>query len=251
MLMTILLLSGCKHSQKEIPRRPGIEIFFENTTIEKVSGSCAGNTSSCARVSLRFPMAKRGRPALAKAINDTLLTCLIQQLSLEKTAVPVSMAQLDSVASAYVAEWQEERGDATESWQFLAEGEVVMQTDKVAVVFLSIRSCSGGVLPGTSVTTFNFDLKTGKTLRLEDFITNIPSLQMAANKKWKNEESGDDLNTSENAQPRNFELRHDGIYFWNLPPENGFPFTTTKHFALTYEELGALVIRACWGFSFR
>ncbi|TAK47400.1 MAG: hypothetical protein EPO28_01845, partial [Saprospiraceae bacterium] len=231
--MTVFLLSGCKHSQKKIPRLPGIEIFFENATIEKESGDCAGDTGSCARVSLRFPMAKKGYPALTKAINDTLLTCLIQQLSLEKTAGPVSMAQLDSAAGAYIAEWQEERGDATESWQFLAEGEVVMQTDKVAVVFLSIRSCSGGALPGTSVTTFNFDLKTGKTLRLEDFITNLPSLQIAANKKWKFPDSGDGLITTENAQPRNFELRHDGIYFWNLPPEYGFSSPTTKYFALT------------------
>jgi hypothetical protein len=243
LLMTVFMLAGCKHSRKEIARQPGINLFFETTSIQKKSGNCAGESGSCARVSLRFPMAKKGSPALTKAINDTLLTYLTQQLSLKKTTASVDMAQLDSAAGAYLTEWQEARSEAPESWQFLAEGKVVMQTAKVAVVFMTIHSCSGGTLPGTSVTAFNFDLETGQTLRLEDVITHVPSLQMVANKKWGEESWDDDLIAAANSLPGNFELRHDGIYFWNPPLECGYSFAAGGHFALTYEELGTLVRR--------
>jgi hypothetical protein len=119
-----------------------------------------------------------------------------------------------------------------------------MQTAKVAVIFMTIRSCSGGVLPSTSSTAFNFDLRTGKMLQLEDFITHVPSLQKVVNRKWSKMDWDSDRVTADcnfPGLPRNFELKHDGIFFWSQPLEYGYSESIGSHFAMSYEELGALV----------
>ncbi len=237
--MTVFFMAGCKHSRQEIARQPGINLFFEKTSLQKELGDCDGGGGTCAKVSLRFPIAKKGSTALIKTINNNLLSYLTRQLSLRKTGNTASMAQLDSAASAYLAEWPGILSDSENPWYFIADGEVVMQTAKVAVVFLSIRSCSGGNLPIKSITAFNFDLKTGKVMHLEDVITNMASLKIAVGNKCGKKDS--DLLAATNELPGNFELRHNGIYFWRSPLQGGLSTGAGGQIGMTYEELGKLV----------
>lgn len=242
-LTTVFFMAGCKHSRKELAKQPGIDVFFETISIQKERGNCAGEKGSCAQVLMRFPLAKKGDPALVRAINDTLLTYLIQQLTLKNPAGPPTLAQLNTAAEAYLSEWRETNRSMAGIWQFTAEGKVVMQTAKVAVVYISIRSCSGGTMPGTSTAAFNFDLKTGKTLRLDDFITQVPSLRNLLEHKWGKSNLGTPWSAAMPAfsfVSGCYGLQLDGIHFW---PENNHCPARGNPLILSYEELGPLVRR--------
>jgi len=76
-------------------------------------------------------------------------------------------------------------------------------------------------------------------MHLEDVITSLPSLKMAVGKKCGNKDSN--FLAATNDLPGNFELRHDGIYFWRSPLMGGLSTGAGGYMGMTYEELGKLV----------
>lgn len=251
----MLLLTSCNGKKKRLQSDKGLKVRFEIRNLQKKLGDCDDQNGDCAQIDLVYPFVTEGVSSVKKAINDSILAFLIQNLVFEEYEGILSEANLKMVADSFLLEWKKAHHDkrdesASSGWEVSVTGEVGLHTPKVASVSLGSYSYAGGAHPNSFVAILNFNLKTGATLDWPDFITDINGLKKLAEKKFKEARelpNKADLNEEGYfwdepfALPANFELQEEGIYFWYNPYEAAAYAQGPTDFLIPYSELGKLV----------
>jgi hypothetical protein len=259
-LIVILLLTligaSCKNSKRQLLSPKGKKVRFEVVTLQKQLGDCEKEEGQCARVDLKFPLVKAGKPALQQAINDSLLSEMLANLAFEEKKRPPTQPALESMADNFLYEWKRSTLDTlyanTVGWEVSVSGETGLHTPKVAVVSLATNSYAGGAHPNSYLKIFNFDLNTGKTLRWQDVITDLNALKILAEKKFKTaRDLPPDADLTKEGffwdeafdLPQNFELQEQAIYFWYNAYEAASYADGPTEFVISYAELGKLFLK--------
>ncbi len=235
--------------------RKNDRLWFELNSIQKHAGDCDETSLACARVDIKYPLAKCKNEVACKAINSSILNVVVQFLAFEAPVKNASEQYLHLMADSFLLEWKnlhekEPELTASTGWEVTINGEAAMRTPKVATVSLSAYSYAGGAYPNSSVTILNFDAATGNILHWEDLILDNPAfLELAEHhfRKARELQPGSDLKKEgffmeEGFKlPQNFEIQEEGIYFWYNPYEAASYAQGQTDFLIPYQELGELI----------
>lgn len=251
-----MLFFGCHGAKKpKLDSEKGLKVRFEIKNFQEKLGECDKAEGDCAQVDMVYPTVEEGVPMVRQAINDSIFSFLIQSLVFEGFEGPLSEASLSQAAKSFLNEWQvankdEPENDSNTGWEVSVTGEVGLHTPKVVSITMGSYSYAGGAHPNSYVSVLNFDLKTGKTLTWEDFITDQQSFEKMVEKEFrKARELPNNANLNEEGYfwgeqfklPTNFELQQEGIYFWYNPFEVAAYALGPTDFTITYADLGKLV----------
>ncbi|MEZ4962105.1 MAG: DUF4163 domain-containing protein [Saprospiraceae bacterium] len=251
----ILILCYCTISCHQNKSRPndGQGLFFELNSYQKQTGDCNEASPACARVDIKYPVAKGPNQAACQAINDSILNLLIQNLAFEGFEGQPTKASLVLAVDAFLNEWNSNKVSdpaATTGWEVTINGEGALRTSKVAAASFTTYSYAGGAHPNSFVTILNFDQNTGRQLEWGDIVTDTAALLALAEKHFK-KTKGLPLATDimkagyfwdEGFKlPQNFEIQNEGIYFWYNPYETAAYSDGPTDFLIPYQELGNLV----------
>ncbi len=252
----IVVFTNCKDPKhRRLDSDKGLKVRFEIKNFEERIGECGEQNGTCAQIDMVYPFAKEGVALVKQAINDSIYNYLINILLFEEYQQENSEMALSNAAKSFFEEWQSARDEspdnqANNNWEVSVTGEVGLHTPKVVSITLGAYSYAGGAHPNSFVSVKNFDLKTGKTLRWEDFITDLPALEQLAEQAFKKARElpiETDLIAEgyfwdgKFALPTNFELQNDGIYFWYNPYEAAAYAFGPTDFTIPYKDLGQLV----------
>ncbi|MBI1225504.1 MAG: DUF4163 domain-containing protein [Bacteroidetes bacterium] len=233
----------------------GLKVRFEIKNFQEKLGDCDEVEGDCAQVDMVYPIVNDGVPGVRQAINDSIYSFLIQSLVFEGYEGSFSEESLGVAASNFLQEWQaankaEPDDESNAGWEVSVTGEVGLHTSKVVSITMGSYSYAGGAHPNSYVSVLNFDLKSGKTLSWDDFITDQKAFEKLAEKAFKKARelpSNADLVEEgffwgEHFElPSNFELQQDGIYFWYNPFEVAAYAVGPTDFTISYADLGKLV----------
>ncbi len=255
-IIPAFLFGSCKGAKKHrLQSEKGLKVRFEIKNFQDKLGNCDKQDGDCAQIDMVYPIVTEGVSAVQTAINDSIYSFLIQNLVFEEFSGQFSEANLKKAAKSFLHEWQsahatEPDNSSNSGWEVSVTGEVGLHTPKVASISLGSYSYAGGAHPNSFVSVLNFNLKTGKTLAWQDFITNLPALKKLAEKEFrKARELPEKADLVEEGffwgesfeLPKNFELQEEGIYFWYNPFEAAAYALGPTDFTISYKDLGKLV----------
>jgi hypothetical protein len=251
----LLLSSTCKGGKQRLLSEKGQKVRFEIKSLQKTLGDCDNRAGLCAQIDLIYPLVAEGEPTVRNKVNERIVAELIQNFVFEGYKGLISENQLSVMADSFLVEWQRtvDKDETTTGWEVNVTGEVGLHTPKAAAITLGTYAYSGGAHPNSFLTLLNFDLKSGRVLAWEDFITDMKALKNIALEHFKKARSlppDADL-TLEGyfwgepfALPANFELQEEGIYCWYNPYEVASYAQGPTDFLITYEQLGKVVNKA-------
>lgn len=255
-IVPFLLLIGCSRSRKpKLDSEKGLKVRFEIKNFQEKLGDCDKAEGDCAQVDMVYPIVEEGVPKVRQAINDSIFSFLIQSLVFEGFEGPLTEASLDQAAKTFLNEWQtanreEPENGSNTGWEVSVTGEVGLHTPKIVSITMGAYSYAGGAHPNSYVSVLNFELKTGRTLAWDDFITDKKSFEKLVETAFKKaRELPKNADLSEEGffwgekfeLPTNFELQQEGIYFWYNPFEVGAYALGPTDFTISYADLGKLV----------
>ena len=249
----LILLSCVKKKTKTVSTKQVKKLSIEMKTLQKQLGNCEQQDSGCARVDLKYPLIKSAVSVKAqKAINNTILRALMENLVFEELDEIPSESLLSSLADSFLLDWKkaaelDPESNSNAGWEITVKGELGLRNSKVLAVTLAVNSFAGGVHPNSFLTIFNFDLQTGKVLAWEDVVTNLDSLKVLAEEKFMDAHAlppGSSLNEAGYfwdgpfALPQNFELQKEGVFLWYNPYEAASYTEGPTDFLISYKEMG-------------
>ncbi len=204
-----------------------VTLAFERRSLTLDYGDCASDTSSCCRIGLEWPLLVNGTPAAADSVNGFSVGFVLSRLS---GFIPESRrvaASPESLAQAFCGEYAAFRArfpDTAQQWWIEIQGEAVYVGDSAATLRMELSAYPGGAHPIDDVVYRSFDLKTGRTMRPEDIVTDNASLAALAEAVFRRvrglapdadlEESGFWFTDNRFALSDNFGLLGVGVVFY-------------------------------------
>ncbi|MCC6722876.1 MAG: DUF4163 domain-containing protein [Saprospiraceae bacterium] len=254
-LISLCCLFGCKKGKIKLESEKGLKVRFEIQNFQDKKGQCEKQDGECAQIEMVYPTVVEGSPILKQTINDSIFSFLIQTLVFEEYNGGSSLKDLQIASQSFLNEWQRANAEmpgntANSNWEVSVTGQVGLHTPKMATITLGSYSYAGGAHPNSFVSVLNFNLKTGKTLVWQDFVTDMKALKALAEKEFKKaRELPLNADLVEEGYfwegnfelPKNFELQEEGIYFWYNPFEVASYAQGPTDFTISYEDLGKLV----------
>ena len=169
LMVVLLVFMSCKEE---------VNISFKEHSID---------TYKDAIVALNYPKAE-GTKAIAERINQTLEDHISKQINLSEEAVASNtvdeaVAQFNTAYNTFITDFP----DSPQKWEALIDGEVTYHSHEVISIALSTYLDTGGAHGNTNVSFFNFNPKTGESLKTEDLVSNIEGLSVLIKKQLKTE----------------------------------------------------------------
>lgn len=247
---------GCKKANHpQLQSEKGLKVRFEIKNFQEKLGDCDEQDGACAQIDMVYPVVVDGVPSIQQSINDSIHSFLIQNLVFEQYRGAFGAVELKNAAQSFLNEWQSANNETTDNqsnmtWEVSVTGEVGLHTPKVATISLGAFSYAGGAHPNSFISVYNFNLKTGKALIWQDFVTDQKALEILAEREFRKARelplTADLVEEGffwegQFALPKNFELQEDGIYFWYNPFEAAAYALGPTDFTISYSDLGKLI----------
>jgi hypothetical protein len=249
-----LLLQACQPNAKPktAPVDDGLPIVQRK--FAKASPNCHQDSNRCIVLKAEYPILQGGG-GVEKSMNDTILHYVKSAFVFEENAAieKMSLAKAaQAMVDYYDAFSNPDSNNFVTPWEIETFGEVIRNSAGILAVSLSNYSFTGGAHPNTTMTLLNFDIKTGKTLQLKDFIRDEAKLKKLVEAKFRQER---DLNPRENLNeagffwegafvlPDSFALQNDGILFYYNTYDVAPYAQGPTSFVLTWEEMGDSVTK--------
>ena len=139
-----------------------------------------------------------GNSDLSKSINTNVENAIIATLNTSE-----NKTNLTDVLKAFNEEYLTFKKDYSEidepAWELHIETELVYQSEAIITIVISTYEFKGGAHGNDKIKLLNLDAKTGKTLKITDFITDIAGFTTLAKTHFiKSLEANEDQLTIEN-----------------------------------------------------
>lgn len=249
-----VLFQACQPTAKpkSAPINDGPPIFQRKFT--KAYPKCHQDSNRCIVLKAEYPILQGGG-IFGKNINDTILHYVKTAFVFEENAAmdKISLAKAAQVMIDYYDDFSNpDSNNFVTPWEIETYGEVIRNSAGVLAVSLSNYSFTGGAHPNTTMTLLNFDLKTGRTLKLKEFIRDEAKLKKLVEAKFRQERDlmpRESLNEAgffgdgDFVLPASFALQNNGILFYYNTYEVAPYAQGPTSFVLTWEEMGDTVTK--------
>lgn len=253
-LFGAILFYSCKNDSTSGSQKPDIKeskpITFETKTFEKKGGECKEDHRKCILIQLSYPFANGGTEATRNAINQFTNSMLLEAIVPDPDK---DVQDFNTGADQLIKYYEEQLAEFPDydlAWEVEVEGNAEI-VDDYAVVTLPVYSNMGGAHPNHHMTIANFELSSGKELKLLDIVDDTKALKELAQKRFiearisdydLGEVFIDDFFFGEGFQlPENFGIKKEGIYFYYNPYEAAPYAMGTTEFTISFKDLRGIV----------
>ncbi len=248
---SLILLISCKNdagkNAKETEENP---ISFETKSFERKGGDCKEEHKRCVVVKLNYPFAKDGLETTRKSINQYVSSVLLESIIPDPNE---KITDFDTAAAQLIKYYEEQMAEFPEyemGWAVEVNGNAEL-IDSFAVITLPIYSFMGGAHPNHFTSITNFNLKSGKEIKLLDIVVDTKALKTLAEKRFIEARISDydveevDINDFFFGDgyhlPENFAITKDGIFFYYNPYEAAPYALGTTEFLISFKDLEGIV----------
>ncbi|MBI1224870.1 MAG: DUF4163 domain-containing protein [Bacteroidetes bacterium] len=246
-----VLLQACKN---EKPTPPPAPLTVETLKIERKNGPDCDNPDTlifnCAEVKFSYPNLKDGPDSLRQAVDDWAKEFMTGWVGMSEE--PDNFPPLDEAINNFFNMHQEqvkEMPDAPAYYIAETVDTVLLNDGKYLTLKLDGYSYMGGAHPNASSAVTTFEVATAKKISLDQLVTNLDSLKVIAEKKFRSVRK-DIFEPGADGEPGfefddvfefkladNIGLVKDGIYFIYVPYEVGPWAIGATEFVLPYSEI--------------
>ncbi|MBK8877612.1 MAG: DUF3298 and DUF4163 domain-containing protein [Haliscomenobacter sp.] len=226
---------------------------FGMESFSKEIQDCNEGENYCAKVNVVYPVFVSGiPPVILRLLNDSVvfhvknsLAILEQNRDLRQFSFP---ALADSFFLAYTTYGQETGFPMV--WELETTSEVLFLSSGMVSITLENYAYTGGAHPNSNTMLLNYNLKYGRTVLLNDLVTDLNDLKYLAEKAFRESRDlspDEDLNEAgffgDNGfqLPSHFGITPEGLYFFYNSYEIASYAAGPTDFVLTWEDLGDLV----------
>lgn len=179
------------------------------------------STDKDAVIVVNIPEAK-GNKVVAEKINKTIQDFVTSAFdiadeieSTEQLSIEEAAKQFDNDFKAFNNQLPDDLTQELPVWEALIDGEIIYKTDALVCIAMNASINTGAINNRTHFEFLNFDLETGKKLKVEDIVENIPEFTKLAKKYYDKEV----LTTFDDATGLNVKMGDDEF---KLPKYLGF-----------------------------
>lgn len=134
--------------------------------IEKQEGDCEGESeATCAHFEVIYPTIKQlpdRNEQTKQLINTTILNVLAESMPTEQTTAP------DKAAEQFIRDFKDQDSEYKMSWEYELTTEVYQNANNILSIGFANYIFTGGAHPNHSESYYNFNLKTGQLIELDD-----------------------------------------------------------------------------------
>ena len=243
--------------QNEKPSPPPSPLSVESMRIERKDGPDCDKPDTlifnCAHVDFRYPHVKDGPDSLRTAVDNWAREFMTGWVGMSEE--PDNFPPLDEAITNFFNMHQEqvkEMPDAPSYYVAETRDTVLLNDGKYLTLKLDGYSYMGGAHPNASSSVATFEVATAKKIALDQLVTNLDSLKIFAEKKFREvradlfkpeSEGGSGFEFDENFEFKladNTGLVKDGIYFIYVPYEVGPWAIGTTEFVLPFQEIQSI-----------
>ena len=264
--LAILCLTSCSQVSDKIPgtalaaAQDG-QLQFKASTLERSSPGCATDSLVCASVSINYPEAVAGKPALRDRINHFVQQRL-RRLALDfnpDAEITGSSNSAEFLADFFLHQHEQLTKDFADSteipasvarWELEVKGEPLLNSAKATSLQLQVYYNIGGAHPNHYRVLQSFG-PNGEKLTISDIVTDTLALMQLAEKEFRKikevvgdkplAEAGLFVEGDLLPLPKNAALTNDGLLLYYNPYEIGpWAFGDTE-VLLRYEQVKPLL----------
>ena len=139
--------------------------------------------SEGATIEINIPKAE-GDQVVSTAINSAISRHIANELNFGEDSTSIS---LDEAIVNFETEYKRFKNDFQENpmvWEASFDGEVIYQSEALICLALTSYSFTGGAHGNMNITLYNFDTTSGKSLAIEELISDIPGFTKLAHKHF-------------------------------------------------------------------
>lgn len=254
LVLGFLLVFFSLSCKNEKPAPPPTPISLESAKIERKNGPDCDKPDTmivnCAQVNFSYPVLKDGSDSLKQAVDAWAKEFMTAWVGMSEE--PDNLPPLDEAINNFFNMHQEqikEMPDAPAYYVAETKDTVLLNDGKYLTLKLDGYSYMGGAHPSASSSVASFDVATAHKISLDELVTNLDTLKMIAEKKFR--EVRADLFKPESEGGTGFEfdetfefkladntgLVKDGIYFIYVPYEVGPWAIGSTEFVLPFSEI--------------
>lgn len=257
LFLTILIGFFGTSCQEKKPVEAPKPLTIESATIERKNGPDCEKADSlimnCAKVNFHFPVLKDGTDTLKQAVDNWAKEFMTMWIGMSEE--PDNLPPLEEAITNFFNMQQEQAKEIPDMpVYFVAETSdtVLFNDGKYLTLMMDGYSFAGGAHPNAGSAVATWDVATCHKVTLDHFVTNLDSLQIIAERKFRevradlfkpDTEGGMGFQFDETFPFKladNFGLVKDGIYFVYVPYEVGPYAIGETEFVLTFDELKAI-----------
>lgn len=252
-LLAIIGLAACENNSNEASFDSG-SFEFEEFSKTWYAPFCAEDSTSCAKIEAVFPFIANEPSGSGKIINDSIFNFIKTMIGgFEMDQEAIASKPLPNLVVRFFNEYKsftEEFADFSLPWVIEIRGKLLYNSSNIVSIELADYSFTGGAHPNYAVQLINFDVKTGKILTIEDFISDFDALKLLAEEQFRLARKMKKAERLEDAGfmfgdsftlPANFALSKDGLYFFYNPYEAGAYVLGTTDFTIPFEDLEGII----------
>jgi hypothetical protein len=228
--------------------------MLESVKIERKNGPDCDKPDSlivnCAQVNFSYPQLKDGSDSLRQGVDAWAREFMISWVGMSEE--PDNFPPLEEAITNFFnmhLEQVKEMPDAPAYYMAETKDTVLLNDGKYLTLKLDGYSYMGGAHPNASSSVVTFEVATSKEISRDQIVTNLDSLKMFAEKKFREvhadlfkpaSEGGTGFEFDETFEFKladNTGLVKDGIYFIYVPYEVGPWAISATEFVLPYSEI--------------
>lgn len=124
--------------------------------------------------------------SVADSINSKTFSFFRDVICLDEQ--PCDVANYDQLLASFIANYKDlekDLGQEIVGWEATGDSEVYYQNDKIINIKIEYYIFTGGAHGYSGLMSYIFDLETGKSLNLEDYVTDIEKFTQIAERKFR------------------------------------------------------------------
>jgi hypothetical protein len=172
LLGLLFLFVGCKK-----------ELTFENQTYNKASTLLCKD--QCPEITVTIPVAQ-GKTEIADSINKKVFSVLKEIIYFGEK--PYTASNYDSLLSSFIGSYEKLKTDFPKDefgWEAKINGTIKYQSDHILNIEINHYTYTGGAHGYQGLRSLLFDLKTAKSLSIDELVTDPKAFKAFAEKKFR------------------------------------------------------------------
>ena len=247
-LLGMLCLPGCskKEAILDAPDMPQFKVEVFSRELPE----CKDRTGFCARFHAEYPVFGSGLDsAVRQVVNGAIIGAIGQQVTGKSGYVGDKLTLENAARHFFDLYYEANDKDAYyAAWEWTTSGEILFLSQKLLSLGIENYNYSGGAHPNTYSVYLNFNLETGKEIKLKDLVKNKRALEKLARSAFFRAKGISDSKGLPGADdvfqfPENFGITEEGLYFFYNPYEAGPYAAGPLDFVLSWKDLEGICNR--------
>jgi hypothetical protein len=245
----LIILGSCKHAEPPVEQSQLPQFRVEVFSRELVE--CEERLGYCARFHVEYPVFEANLDSVVcKTVNTAIINAIANQVT-EKEAQGAVGPSLESAAKHFFELYYADNDKSAyySAWEWTTSSEVLFLSREILSLSIENNNYTGGAHPNMYAIFLNFDLNTGKKIRLKDLVKDMKALEKLARDAFYRAKGFSDEEVSvmvadrqiNFAFPENFGITTEGLYFFYNTYEAGSYAEGPVDFVLSWKILEGIV----------